>query len=94
MNQHTRHEHEWYLAEDEDLFGLWQEFRKIVERVATPPTIELLRHGFYSGAMACFLLLVRRADDGETVDEAVARIEALRIEIDAFKHDIKAAPPW
>ena len=70
------------------LFALWEEFRDLfTSRGVDPSTIELIRHGFYAGAAANFLLVLD-GDAGETKEQAEARIERLNDELKGFRFDI------
>lgn len=71
------------------VFDMWAEFRAIFERAdCNPQTIELVRHGFYCGAMAGMLLITHGAAD-ESAETITARLDAIREELNAFKFDIR-----
>lgn len=71
------------------VFDMWAEFRTIFERAeCNPQTIELVRHGFYCGAMAGMLLITHGAAE-ESAEAITARLDAIRDELNAFKFDIR-----
>lgn len=70
----------------ENLFEAWLELRPLYAKRCDPHTLELLRHAFYLGAVACFSILVHgRGPDGEPS----ARIDAMNEELKAFQYDIR-----
>jgi hypothetical protein len=78
------------LGAGRTIFDMWSEFRTLFDRPhVTPHTLELVRHGFYCGAMASFLIIVEAGASDATADDVTSKIEALRAELDGFRFDIR-----